>query len=43
MAGYEFGDRKAAFLTLIAAHGVRVNDHAQRLGVRVLTMDALFD
>jgi hypothetical protein len=37
------GDRKATFLTLIATHGIRVNDHAQRLGVRVLTMDALFD
>jgi len=38
-----FRDRKATFLTPIAAHGLRVNDHAQRLGVRVLTMDALFD
>jgi hypothetical protein len=38
-----FGDRKAAFLTLITTYGVRANDHAQRLGVRSLTMDALFD
>lgn len=38
-----FGDRKAVFLTLISTYGVRANDHAQRLGVRSLTMDALFD
>ena len=39
----ELGDRKATFLTLISTYGVRVNDHAQRLGIRSLTMDALFD
>jgi len=38
-----FGDRKATFLTLISTYGVRVNDHAQRLGIRSLTMAALFD
>lgn len=38
-----FGDRKATFLTLITTYGIRANDHAQRLGVRSLTMDALFD
>ena len=38
-----FGDRKATFLTLISTYGVRANDHAQRLGLRSLTMDALFD
>ena len=38
-----FGDRKALFLTLITTYGVRANDHAQRLGIRPLTMDALFD
>lgn len=37
-----FGDRKAVFLTLITTYGVRANDHAQRLGVRSLTMEALF-
>jgi hypothetical protein len=37
-----FGGRKATFLTLISTYGIRVNDHAQRLGVRSLTMDALF-
>jgi hypothetical protein len=36
-------NRKAMFLTLISTYGVRANDHAQRLGVRSLTMDALFD
>ena len=35
-------DRKAVFLTLITTYGVRANDHAQRLGVRSLTMDVLF-
>jgi len=38
-----FGDRKATFLTLISTYGIRVNDHAQRLGIRSLTMAALFD
>ncbi len=38
-----FGDRKATFLTLITTYGVRVNDHAQRLGIRSLTVAALFD
>ena len=38
-----FGDRKATFLTLISTYGLRVNDHVQRLGIRSLTMDALFD
>lgn len=37
-----FGERKATFLTLITTYGLRVNDHAQRLGVRSLAMDALF-
>jgi hypothetical protein len=37
-----FGDRKAIFLTLITTYGVRANDHAQRLGVRSLTMESLF-
>ena len=37
------GNRKATFLTLISTYGVRANDHAQRLGVRSVTMDALFD
>ena len=37
-----FGDRKATFLTLISTYGIRANDHSQRLGVRSLTMDALF-
>jgi hypothetical protein len=36
-----FGDRKATFLTLISTHGVRADDHAQRLGIRSLTMAAL--
>lgn len=38
-----FGDRRATFLTLVTTYGIRANDHAQRLGVRSLTMDALFD
>lgn len=38
-----FGERKATFLTLITTYGIRANDHAQRLGIRSLTMDALFD
>ncbi len=38
-----FGNRRATFLTLITTYGIRANDHAQRLGVRSLTMDALFD
>jgi len=38
-----FGDRKATFLTLISTYGVRANDHSQRLGIRSLTMAALFD
>ena len=37
-----FGDRKAMFLTLISTYGIRANDQAQRLGIRSLTMDALF-
>jgi hypothetical protein len=36
------GTRKALFLTLVTTHGLRDNDHAQRLGVEVVTMDALF-
>lgn len=36
------GTKKALFLTLVAAHGVRDNEHAQRLGLQVVTMDALF-
>jgi hypothetical protein len=36
------GTDKALFVTLITTHGVRNNDHAQRLGVAVVTMDALF-
>ena len=38
-----FGDRKATFLTLVATYGLRANDHSQRLGIRALSMDALFD
>jgi hypothetical protein len=34
--------RKAAFLTLVTTYGVRNNEHAQRLGIKVLSMDALF-
>ncbi len=34
--------RKAAFLTLVTTYGVRNNEHAQRLGIKVLAMDALF-
>ena len=34
--------RKAAFLTLVTTYGVRANEHAQRLGIKSLMMDALF-
>lgn len=36
------GARKSVFLTLVTTYGVRPNEHAQRLGVQVVTMDALF-
>ena len=36
------GTKKAVFLTLVTTYGVRSNDHAQRLGVQSVTMDALF-
>ena len=36
------GTRKSVFLTLVTTHGLRSNDHAQLLGVEVVTMDALF-
>ena len=36
------GTRKAVFLTLITTHGLRPSEHAQRLGLEVVTMDALF-
>ena len=36
------GSRKSAFITLVTTYGVRPNEHAQRLGVQVVTMDALF-
>jgi len=34
--------RKALFLTLVTTYGVRANEHAARLGVQAVTMDALF-
>ena len=36
------GSKKAAFITLVTTYGVRDNQHAQQLGVQVVTMDALF-
>jgi hypothetical protein len=36
------GTKKALFLALVTTHGVRNNEHAQRLGVQSVTMDALF-
>lgn len=34
--------RKALFLTLVTTHGVRDNEHARRLGIQTVTLDALF-
>lgn len=36
------GTRKAVFITLVTTHGLRSNDHSQRLRVEAVTMDALF-
>jgi uncharacterized protein len=36
------GTRKAVFLTLVTTYGLRQSEHAQRLGLEVVTMDALF-
>ncbi len=35
------GTRKALFVTLVTTQGVRNNEHAQRLGVQVVTLDDL--
>jgi hypothetical protein len=35
------GTTKAVFLTIVTTFGLRSNEHAQRLGVQVVTMDAL--
>ena len=37
------GTNKSLFITLVTTEGVRRNGHAQRLGVQVVTMDALFE
>ena len=37
------GTSRSLFLTIVTTEGVRRNEHAQRLGVQVVTMDALFD
>lgn len=37
------GTKNALFVTLVTTQGVRNNEHAQRLGVQVVTMDALFE
>lgn len=34
--------RKTLLLTLVTTYGVRSNEHAERLGLSVVTMDALF-
>jgi uncharacterized protein len=36
------GANKSVFITLVTTQGVRPNEHAQRLGIQVVTMDALF-
>lgn len=36
------GTKKAVFLTLVTTYGVRSNEHAQRLGIQSVTMEALF-
>jgi uncharacterized protein len=36
------GTRKAVFLTLVTTYGLRPSEHAQKLGLEVVTMDALF-
>jgi uncharacterized protein len=35
--------RKTVLLTLVTTFGVKVNEHARRLGISVVTMDALFE
>jgi AAA+ ATPase superfamily predicted ATPase len=37
------GTRKTVLLTVVTTFGLRDNDHARRLGIGVVTMDALFD
>lgn len=35
--------RKTILLTLVTTFGMKVNDHARRLGIGAVTMDALFE